>query len=105
MKHTQEELLAMIEPPLVEAAIDRLIQNEILVYNKANGVSFKDINAVVKYATIDTYTHVGFCKSMLTWNAEVWEASRKIQSEIYSGTIEKPESVEAFISLLPKRVV
>ncbi len=103
MKHTQEELQAIVEPLIVESAIDKLIQDEIEAYNKANYVSFKNINAISKYTVVPTYTHIDFCNSVLTWNTEVWETSRQLQRDIHLGVIEKPESVEAFLALLPKR--
>ena len=103
MKHTQEELQAIVEPLIVESAIDKLIQDEIEAYNKANYVSFKNINAIPKYAIDLNYTHIDFCNSVLAWNIKVWETSRQLQRDIHLGVIEKPESVEAFLALLPKR--
>jgi len=104
MKHTQEELQAIVEIPLVEKAIDRLIQAEIETYNKANGTKYTHINAMQKYTRNINYTHYAFAMSVLDWNELVWETSRQMQIDIFTGAIAKPESVEAFIALLPTRV-
>lgn len=92
------------EIAIIEDAIDVLIQDEIDKYNKANGVKFKDINAIAKYVLVPTYNHFAFCDSVLKWNVAVWEEARRLQGEIFAGNIPKPTTVEEFIAMLPKRV-
>ena len=104
MKRTTEELLAIVEVPLIESAIDSLIKNEITVYNTVSKTRFKDIDALQKYTRNANYPHYAFCVSMLDWNELVWETAGQLQEDILEGIVVKPVSVAAFIALLPVRV-
>ncbi|MCF6330309.1 MAG: hypothetical protein L3I99_02020 [Sulfurimonas sp.] len=103
-KRTKVELESIVEIPLVESAIDWLIQKEINIYNLENGTKFKDINSMQKYTRNTSYSHYDFAISVLDWNENVWEVSRQLQIDIVSGQQEKPANVKSFIAFLPTRV-
>ena len=81
-------------------AVESLIQGEITKYNEANMVAFKDIDACAKYTTIPTYTHYQFCVNVITWQTNVWETARSIQTAVLAGTRTMP-TLEAFMAELP----
>lgn len=100
MKHTQAELQAIITIRDSEKAITDLIQGRIDIYNKTNGVAFKNIDACAKYTTVNTYTHYQFCVDAINWTVSVWEYARQAQLDVMAGSRAMP-TVDELIAELP----
>ena len=95
----QEELLNKAKEEMMRA-VESLIQGEITKYNEANMVAFKDIDACAKYTTIPAYTHYQFCLDVISWQTNVWETARSIQTAVLAGTRTMP-TLEEFMAELP----
>lgn len=94
-----EEIMSKARDAMVRS-IEQLIQSEIDKYNEANGVLFKDIDACAKYVNIPSYTHYQFCIDVISWQTNVWETARQIQSDVLAGTRTMPTEKE-LLSELP----
>ncbi len=87
----------------LEQAISDHIHSKIDEYNKANNLSFKDIDSLVKYTRIKTYSHYRFVIKALTWNVKVWEFARQVMDDVIAGKMAIPTKQE-LIDALPKLV-
>ncbi len=80
--------------------ITTIVSKEISIYNKANNISLEGINSCVKYTLFEDYLHYDFCINILTFNKDIFEKGREIQTDIINGDIDVPTE-EEFIDMLP----
>ena len=97
------EAVAKAEKEYMDSMIKTVeghVQEQVSIYNIDNKVMFKDVDSCAKYITVDTYAHVDFCKSMMTFNADVWTKAREVEQDVIDGNIDRP-TIEEFSDMLP----
>lgn len=75
---TETELVQMF----ATNAIGQAIQNEVDIYNKANGIALGNVHNAESYSRVPTYTHRAFCEAVWLWSVELWEFMRAWQDTL-----------------------
>ena len=81
-----------------EALVESHVQEQIDIYNEANGVRFNSVDSCSKYVGQTAYEHQPFCVAILAFNCATWEAARLAQID---GRVTADTTAEEFIAMLP----
>ena len=79
--------------------ISNTIQNEVMTYNRANGIALANVHNAESYSRVDGYTHQAFCLQVWLWSVELWEFMRAWQTTLTG--IPSTEQVQTKINELP----
>jgi hypothetical protein len=83
----EDAAIIPVTPPTLEQSIEHLedttdayIQSKIDMYNSANGVKFRDIDAFTKYAVNMASEHNAIANKFIVYADNIWKAVRAYQT-------------------------
>ena len=66
--------------------VDKLIADEVIIFNATNGTAFTHVDGFAKYTTNQAYTIYAVCSDFVLWVDTVWAKVREIKASVLAGT-------------------
>ena len=66
--------------------VDKLIADEVILFNSTNGTAFTHVDGFAKYTTNQAYTIYAVCSDFVLWVDTVWAKVREIKASVLLGT-------------------